>query len=68
MALSAKLDISKTPMTLTVTSDKRVVAVSVTAAGETATGSATFPVAVTDDSGREWTKKSDDGVTAVYTA
>lgn len=67
MALSASIDLSKTPIELTVISDKRQVAVSVTAAGETAVGSATFPVTVSDDSGRTWTKTSDDGLTAVYT-
>ena len=67
MALTAKVDLTTTPPTLTVVSDKRKVAVSVTAAGETATGTATFPVKVTDDSGRVWTVKSDDGATATYT-
>lgn len=67
MALTAKIDLSKTPCQLTVVSDKRQVVVSVTSAGETATGTATFPVTVTDDSGRVWTLKSDDGATAVYT-
>lgn len=28
----------------------------------------TFSVTVTDDQGKTWTKKSDDGSTAVYTA
>jgi anti-sigma-K factor RskA len=67
MALTATVDLSKTPATLTVVSDKRVVAVSVQAAGETATGTATYPVTVTDTSGRTWTVASDDGKTAVYT-
>lgn len=66
MALTATINLSKTPPELTVTSDKRKVAVSVTAAGETATGTATFPVTVADDSGRVWTRKSDDGTTAIY--
>ncbi len=66
MALTAAVDLTKTPITLTVTSDKRKVAVTVTSAGETATGSATFPITVTDTSGRVWTVVSDDGATAVY--
>lgn len=67
MALTAAVDVTATPPTLTVVSDKRKVAVTVTAAGETATGNAMFPVTVTDTSGRVWTVKTDDGVTAVYT-
>lgn len=67
MALTASIDTSKTPIELTVVSDKRKVEVTVTVAGETATGTATFPVKITDDSGRVWTLKSDDGTTAVYT-
>ena len=66
MAITADINLSKTPATLTVTSDKRKVEVSVTAAGETAIGTAVFPVTVSDNSGRTWTKKSDDGTTAVY--
>lgn len=67
MALTASIDITKSPLELTVVSDKRRVRVSVTAAGETAVGTAIFPVTVTDDSGRVWTRKSDDGTTAIYT-
>lgn len=67
MAITASINLTKTPIELTVVSDKRKVAVSVTSAGETATGTATFPVAVSDDSGRVWTRKSDDGTTAVFT-
>lgn len=66
MALTASVDVTKTPAELTVVSDKRQVEVTVTAAGETAVGTAVFPVKVTDED-RTWTKKSDDGVTAVYT-
>lgn len=66
MAITATVDLSKSPIELTVVSDKRRVAVSVQAAGETATGTATFPVTVTDAS-RTWTLKSDNGATAVYT-
>lgn len=67
MALSAKVDTTKTPIELTVTSDRRKVSVEVTAGGETATATGTFPVKVTDSSGRVWTQKSDDGTTAVFT-
>jgi hypothetical protein len=66
MALTATVDLSVTPPTLTVTSDKRKVSVEVTSAGETATGTATYPVNVTDSSGRAWTLSTDDGATAVY--
>lgn len=68
MALTASINLSKSPAELTVTSDKRKVAVSVSAAGETATGTAIFPVTVSDDSGRVWSRKSDDGTTAIYTS
>ena len=67
MALTATVNITVVPATLTVVSDKRRVAVTVTAAGETATGTATYPVVVTD-AVRTWTPKSDDGITAVYTS
>jgi len=67
MALTATVDVTKTPITLTVVSDKRKISVSVTSAGETATGTAVFPVQITDGS-RTWTQKSDDGTTAIYTA
>lgn len=71
MALQAAVDTSKTPFTLTVTSDRRKFSgdVTVSSAGDTATATyaGQFPVAVTDDSGRVWTVESDDGTTAVYT-
>ena len=68
MALSASIDITKNPIELTVTSDKRIVAVTVTAAGETASGTATFPIVITQSGGRVWTLKgTDNGTTAVYT-
>lgn len=67
MALTASVNLSKTPIELTVTSDKRKVSVQVSVAGETATATGSFPVTVKDDSGRVWTVKSDDGQTAVYT-
>lgn len=67
MALTATVDLTKTPPTLTVVSDKRIVSVSVTAAGETAIGTATFPVIVTDAT-RVWKIVTDDGKTAIYNA
>jgi len=67
MALTAIVDVTKTPITLTIVSDKRKVSVTVTSAGETATGTATYPLNITDAS-RTWTKVSDDGTTAVYSA
>lgn len=66
MALTATVDITKTPITLTVVSAKRVVNVTVTAAGETAIGAARFPITLTDSTGRVWTVVTDDGATAVY--
>jgi hypothetical protein len=68
MALSATLDITVTPIKLTVTSDKRKVDVEVKASGETATGTATFPVQITQTGGRTWTLQSDNGTTAIYTS
>jgi hypothetical protein len=65
--LSATVDTTKSPIELTVTSAKRKVSGTVTVAGETATYSGAFEPTVTDDSGRTWTKKSDDGSVAVYT-
>lgn len=65
MALTATVDLTKTPPILTVVSDKRIVSVSVTAAGETAVGTATFPIVVSDAL-RVWKQISDDGKTAVY--
>lgn len=67
MALTASLDLTKNPVELTVVSDKRKVSVTVTAVGETATATGAFPITITDSSGRVWTQKSDDKVTAVYT-
>ena len=67
MALTATVDLTKTPITLTVVSSKRLVSVSVTSAGETAVGTAEFPITLTDSTGRAWTSVSDDGRTAVYT-
>lgn len=67
MSLTATVDVTAKPLTLTVVSDKRKVAVQVTVGGETATGAATFPVVIAD-AARTWTLKSDDGITAVYTS
>ena len=67
MALTATVDLTKTPITLTVVSAKRLVNVTVASAGETAVGTATFPITLTDTTGRVWTSVSDDGKTAVYT-
>jgi hypothetical protein len=61
VALTASIDETVTPPTLTVVSDRRKV--SVTAVGETVV--ATFPVHVTDAS-RTWVAVSDDGTTAVF--
>lgn len=70
MALTVTVDLTTKPGTVTATavSDKRVVEVSVSAAGDVATGTATFPITFSDTAGRTYTKKSDDGATAVYTA
>jgi hypothetical protein len=67
MAITAVIDTKKTPMELTVTSDKRKITLTATVAGETATATATFEPIITDTSGRVWTKKSDNGTTAIYT-
>lgn len=66
MSLTAKLDLTVNPPTLTVTSDRRKVSVQVTAVGETATATGLFPVTVSDSSGKQWKQVSDDGTTAVY--
>ena len=67
MAISGSVNLTKTPIELTVTSDKRKVSVVVSAVGESATLTGTFPVTINDASGRVWTVKTDDGTTAVYT-
>lgn len=67
MALTATVDVSKTPITLTIVSDKRLISVSVTSAGDTATGTATYPLTIVD-AARTWAKVSDDGKTAVYSS
>lgn len=66
MSLTATVNITAVPPTLTVVSDRREVKGTVTVGGETASYTARFPIAVVDDSGRSWTPKSDDGVTAVF--
>jgi len=72
MALSASVDISKSPLELTVRLDsalaaKRTVDVDITILGETVHAAAVFPIKVVDAE-RTWTIKSDDGTVAVYTA
>lgn len=69
MALTAKIDMTVTPATLTVTAAAadRAVSVTVTSGGQTATAKGTWPVAVVDDGGHVWTLKTDDHVTAVFT-
>ena len=64
MALTVTIDLTKTPPTLTIVSDKRLVSVSVTSAGDTAVGTATYPYTVTDTA-HTWKPISDDGKTAV---
>lgn len=67
MALTAKVDLTVTPNTLTVTSDKRVVYKGTAAVGgETVSYSAYLEPTITDSTGKVWVKKSDDGVVAVY--
>lgn len=66
MTLKATVDVSKTPLELTVVSNKRAVSGTVTVGGETATFSGSLEPTVVDDSGRVWSKVSDDGSTAVY--
>lgn len=68
LAISASVDITVTPIKLTVVSDRRKVTGTVTSQGETASYSAQFPITVNDTSGRTWTKTTDDGITAVYTS
>lgn len=68
MALTASVDLTQTPIRLTVVSDRRKVSGTVTVGGETANYSASFPVSISDDSGRVWSVFSDDGATAVYTS
>lgn len=65
--LTATIDLKKIPIELTVVSNKRVVAIAVTAVGESILATGNFPVYVVD-ADRTWTLKTDDGKTAVYTA
>lgn len=67
MGLTVSIDATKTPLRMTVTSDRRKVPVIIKMAGETALGTAQFPVTIVDSSGRAWSPVSDDGLTAVYT-
>ena len=68
MTLSAAVNVTKSPIELTVTSDKRKITGTVTVAGETANYSGAFEPVITDTSGRTWVKKTDDGSVAVYTS
>lgn len=67
MALSATIDATTSPMTLTVVSDARHVEVEVRTGGETITATGARPVSVVD-ADQVWTVVSDDGATAVYSA
>lgn len=72
MAITANVNVSTTPIELTVKLDaslaaKRSIDVDITVLGETVHASAYFPIKVVDAE-RTWTLKTDDGVTAVYTA
>lgn len=60
-------DFTKSPVTVTVTSDKRKITLTATAAGETASAVAIWPLTFTDDSGHVWTKGTDNGLSVVYT-
>lgn len=68
MALTATVDTTKTPIELRVISDKRKVTGTVTVGGETANYVGAFEPKITDDSGRTWVKRDDDGSTAIYTS
>lgn len=68
MALTAKADVTVNPATLTIVSDRRIISGTVTSQGESATYKAIFPLSISDDSGKVWTFKSDDGKVAVYVA
>ena len=70
MALSASVNITVNPYTLTIVSDKRVLHISgsVHAAGDDAAyvADAVFPITIQDDQNHSWSKVSDDNQTAVY--
>jgi hypothetical protein len=65
MTLTAEINISVSPPVLTVVSDRRLIEVTVSTAGETTTATAVYPVTITDPD-REWIEQSDDGVTSTY--
>ena len=72
--LTASVDLTKTPIELTVKlnaalAEQRTVHVDITVLGETVGVDALFPIKVVDAE-RTWTKKSEstDGTTAVFTA
>lgn len=62
--LSVAINTTVTPATLTIKSDRRIDTVTVSAAGETATAKAVFPITITDSTSHVWTLLSDDGQTA----
>jgi hypothetical protein len=63
--LTGTLDATKTPPTLTIVSNKRVLSVTVASAGDTLTVTGAYPITITD-AVHTWTKSADDGTTAVY--
>jgi hypothetical protein len=63
--LTATVDATKTPPTLTVVSNKRAISVTVASAGDTVTVTGAYPITITD-AVHTWTKSTDDGTTAVY--
>jgi hypothetical protein len=70
MAISAIIDTSVSPFTLTVVSDSRLTTIggTVTVGDESAPYSAQVAWPITFDADSHvWTKVSDDGTTAVYT-
>jgi hypothetical protein len=62
--LSVTVNTTVTPATLTVKSDRRIDTVTVSAAGETATAKAIFPISISDSTSHVWTLLSDDASTA----
>jgi hypothetical protein len=65
--LTANVDLTKTPIELTVVSDRRVIDFDVHSAGETTTAYGVWPIRF-EETDRVWKLKSDDKKTAVYTA
>lgn len=66
MAVTASVDTTTVPITLTVVSDKRNVTGTVLVNGEEAKFNAVIEPKITDDSGKVWVKKSDDGKKSTY--